>query len=78
MKEFDTGSKAHCARGFIQGHISTSLIDHKGLMMMMMMVKAPCVIPECIEEALSGFLTHCGPASWAASCYQSLLSVQSE
>lgn len=40
-----------------------------------MMDKAPCMNLGCIKEALSGFLACCGPASWAASCYQSLLSV---
>lgn len=71
-REFDADSEAHCACRFMQGQISSSLIYHKGVMVM---VKAPYTIPAFIKEAPSGFLPRHGPASWAACCYQSLLSV---
>lgn len=73
MREFDADSKAPCACRLMQGHILSSLIYHKGVMVMI--VKAHCTIPAFIKEALPGFLPHCGPASWAACCYQSLLFV---
>lgn len=72
-RELDTDSKAHSACRFMQDQISSFLIYHKGLMVIM--VKAPRTTPAFIKEAPSGFLPHYGPASWAACCCQSLLSV---
>lgn len=75
-RESDTDSKEHCARRFLRGQILSSLIYHR-CVIVVMMVKAPSTvpIPAFIKEAPSGFVPHRGPASWAACCYQSRLSV---
>lgn len=71
-----TDSKEHRARKFLRGQISSFLVYHRCVIVMMVKAPSTILIPAFIKEAPpSGFIPHRGPASWAACCYQSWLAV---